>query len=94
MSLKDHDALKQLLNARAATPPPMAYPWITGNTIVTTNQTGQTAPSKQISFHVDPVDNGYIITGFKNGRAVRRIASSENLMDEIQGVFATLKLEE
>lgn len=50
--------------------------------------------SRSISITVDPVDNGYVIVGFKDGNSVRRIASSENLMDEIQGVFATLKLEE
>lgn len=78
------DALKQCLNVRSANLVKPGPTWTT-----------QTNPvSKSITISVDPVDNGYIITGFKNGNSVRRIASSENLMDEIQGVFATLKLEE
>lgn len=83
------DAINKFLAARSENLVTAATPWSVNTVMPTPNAT-----SKSITITVDPVDNGYIITGFKNGNSVRRIASSENLMDEIQGVIATLKLEE
>lgn len=89
------DALMRHVNATQVKQ--AANPFISGNLTVSNNIISSagigSTTSKNFNINVEECENGYIIHASYRGKYVTRVATSEDLMDQMAACMGSLKLD-